>query len=71
MKFATPLLSLLIEGNVLAPLYTALKIMKIFLKAMRDSSVEFGRLGLHSLEIELLAQIVNLFVSLCIADIPM
>ena len=73
-KFTTPLLSL-IEGNVLALLYVVLlpklKVIKIFLKVMRDSLVEFVRLGLYSLEIELLAQVVNLFAFLCIADVLM
>ena len=59
MKFATPLLRLPIEGNVLAPLYVVLllklKIMRIFLIVIRNSPVEFGGLGLHSLEIAFLA----------------
>ena len=45
--------------------------MKTFLKAMSDSPVEFSGLGLHSLEIESLSQVVNLFVPLYMADIPM
>ena len=72
IKFATLLLSLLIKGNILALLYIVLlpkrKVMRIFPIVMRDSLVEFGRLGLYSLEIELLAQVVNLFVSLCTTD---
>ena len=46
-----------------------LKVMKIFSKAIKDSPVEFSGLGLYSLEIESLVQVVNLFVSLYTADI--
>ena len=68
MKFTASFLSLPIEDNILALLHIVLllklKIMKTFPKAIRDSLAEFGRLGLYSLEIELLAQVVNLFVFL-------
>ena len=74
MKFATLLLSFPIEGDVLAPLHVVLlsklKVIRIFPIVIRDSPVEFGRLGLYSLEIESLAQAVNLFVSLYTADMP-
>ena len=66
-----PLLSLPIEGNILALLYIALLLklsIKIFLTAIRNSSVELGRLGLYSLEIDFLLQVTNLFASLYIAD---
>ena len=36
---------------------------------MRYGPLELGGLGLYSLEIESLAQVVNLFVSLCTTDI--
>ena len=53
---------------MLAPLHVALlpklKVMRIFPIVIRDSPVEFGGLGLHSLEIESLVQAVNLFVLL-------
>ena len=57
---------------MLAPLHVALlpklKVLRIFLIVIRDSPLEFGGLGLHSLKIESLVQAVNLFASLCTAD---
>ena len=75
MKFAAPLLSLPIESNILAPLHiellSKLKAMRTFPIVMRNSLVKFGSLGLHSLEIESLAQVVNLFISFYTTDMPM
>ena len=61
------------EGRILASLHTALllklKVIQTFLLVMRVSLLEFSRLGLHLLEIESLAQAVNLFASLYATDI--
>ena len=60
------------EGNILAKLHTALLLklhmMKTFLVSIRFYLVELGGLGLYLLEVESIAQAINYFVSLYIAD---
>ena len=60
------------EGNILAKLYATLllklHIMKTFLVSMRFCLVELGGLGLYLLEVESIAQAINHFISLYVAD---
>ena len=67
-----PIMIFNIGSNILLKLYAVLllklRVIKTFPVAMRYSPKELGGLGLHSLEVELVAQIINHFASLCTTD---
>ena len=62
------------EGNILTKLYTILLpklcMMKTFPVPIRSCPVELEDLDLYLLEVELIAQAINHFILLYIADTP-